>query len=121
MSSAWLERITMTFEKEVAAMRLSGAVAMVSRKGHVVYVHTFGARDSKTGDPMRVDSIFRVYSMTKTFVAVDAMILLEDVVVQLSDPVAKWLAAFKESKVSTPSGDLPPEHLLVTEFTAQGP
>ena len=109
MSSARLERITVAFDKEVGAKRLPGAVAMVSRKGRLVYVHAFGARDPKTGDPMKVDSIFRIYSMTKPFVAVAAMILVEDGVLQLSDPVAKWLPAFKALKVSTPSGDVPPD------------
>lgn len=106
MSSSRLGRITATFEQEVAAKRLPGAVAMVSRKGKLVYAHAFGLRDAKAGDAMQLDSVFRIYSMTKPFAAVGAMILVEDGVLQLGDPVAKWLPAFKDTKVSTPQGDV---------------
>src|SRR5215471_13177321 len=47
MSSARLERITATFEQEVAAKRLPGATVMVARKGKLVYAHAFGLRDPK--------------------------------------------------------------------------
>jgi CubicO group peptidase (beta-lactamase class C family) len=107
MSSQRLERITAAFEQEVAAKRMPGAVAMVSRKGKVVYARAFGVRDPKAGDAMQLDSVFRIYSMTKPFASVGAMILVEEGVLQLGDPVAKWLPAFKDVKVSTPSGDVP--------------
>jgi CubicO group peptidase (beta-lactamase class C family) len=107
MSSARLERITTTFEQEVAAKRLPGAVALVSRKGKLVYAKAFGVRDPKGSEPMQLDSVFRIYSMTKPFTAVAAMMLVEDGVLQLGDPVSKWLPAFKDVKVSTPQGDVP--------------
>jgi len=106
MSSARLERITATFEQEVAAKRLPGAVAMVSRKGKLVYAKAFGVRDPKGSEPMQLDSVFRIYSMTKPFTAVAAMMLMEDGVLQLGDPVSRWLPAFKDVKVSTPQGDV---------------
>jgi CubicO group peptidase (beta-lactamase class C family) len=115
MSSARLERITATFDQEVAAKRLPGAVAMVSRKGKVVYAHAFGLRDPKASDAMQLDSVFRIYSMTKPFAAVGAMILVEDGVLQLGDPVSKWLPAFKDVKVSTPAGDVAPTRAMTVQ------
>jgi CubicO group peptidase (beta-lactamase class C family) len=106
MSSARLERITATFEQEVAAKRLPGATVMVARRGKLVYARAFGLRDPKASDPMQLDTVFRVYSMTKPFASVAAMMLVEDGVLQLSDPVATWLPAFKDVKVSTPTGDV---------------
>ena len=50
--------------------------------------------------------MFRIYSMTKPFTAVATMMLVEDGVLQLGDPVSKWLPAFKDVKVSTPQGDV---------------
>jgi len=44
--------------------------------------------------------------MTKPFTAVAAMMLMEDGVLQLGDPVSRWLPAFKDVKVSTPQGDV---------------
>jgi len=106
MSSTRLERITATFDQEVAAKRLPGATVLVARKGKLIYAHAFGLRDPKASDPMQLDTVFRVYSMTKPFVSVGAMMLVEDGVLQLGDPVAKWLPAFKDVKVSTPAGDV---------------
>ena len=69
-------------------------------------MNALGVRDPKTGDPMRTDTIFRIYSMTKPIVSVAAMILVEDGKLQLTDPVAKWLPAFKDVKVSTDGGEV---------------
>ena len=43
---------------------------------------------------MQKDAIFRVYSMTKPWTSVAAMMLVEDGI-QLPDPVSKFLPAFK--------------------------
>src|SRR5207342_262036 len=52
---------------------------------------------------MAANSIFRIYSMTKPLVSVAAMLLVEDGVVQLTDPISKFLPAFKDMQVSVPS------------------
>ena len=106
MSSARLARLAAVFGKEIEDKKLPGAVMMVARKGKVVYVNALGVRDPKTGDPMRTDTIFRIYSMTKPIVSVAAMILVEDGKLQLTDPVAKWLPAFKDVKVWTDGGEV---------------
>ena len=106
MSSARLARLAAVFGKEIEDKKLPGAVMMVARKGKVVYVHALGVRDPKTGDPMRTDTIFRICSMTKPIVSVAAMILVEDGKLQLTDPVARWLPAFKDVKVWTDGGEV---------------
>ena len=106
MSSARLARLAAVFGKEIEDKKLPGAVMMVARKGKVVYVHALGVRDPKTGDPMRTDTIFRIYSMSKPIVSVAAMILVEDGKLQLTDPVARWLPAFKDVKVWTDGGEV---------------
>jgi CubicO group peptidase (beta-lactamase class C family) len=115
MSSARLDRISTTFEQEVAAKRLPGATVMVARKGKLVYARAFGQRDPKVPEAMQLDSVFRIYSMTKPFAAVGAMMLVEDGVLQLGDPVSKWLPAFKDVKVSTPAGDVAPTRAMTVQ------
>ena len=73
-----LARLTTSFKKEVDDKKLPGAVMMVARKGKLVYATAVGLRDPKGADPMRTDTIFRIYSMTKPMVSVAAMILVED-------------------------------------------
>jgi CubicO group peptidase (beta-lactamase class C family) len=99
MSSARLELLTRAFEKEIANKQLPGAVIMVARRGQVVYARAFGVRDPAGSEPMRVDSIFRIYSMTKPMASVAAMLLMEDGVLTPTDLVSKWLPPFKDMKV----------------------
>ena len=106
MSAKRLERITQAMKTEVDEKKLPGAVVMVARKGRLVYAEAFGLRDPKGSEAMRADTIFRIYSMTKPLVSVAAMLLVEDGVIQLTDPVAKFLPAMKDVKVSGPSGDV---------------
>jgi CubicO group peptidase (beta-lactamase class C family) len=115
LSSARLARITAAFSREVAEKRLPGAVTMVSRKGRLVYSNAIGLRDPKSPDPMRTDAIFRIYSMTKPLTSVAAMLLVEDGIIELSDPVAKWLPAFKDVKVWTSSGEVAPQRAMTVQ------
>ena len=106
MSAARLTRLTAAFRKEIEDKKLPGAVMMIARKGKLVYASALGVRDPKGPDPMRTDTIFRIYSMTKPIVSVAAMILVEDGRLQLMDPVTKWLPAFKDVRVSTSGGEV---------------
>jgi len=54
---------------------------------------------------MALDSIFRIYSMTKPIVSVAAMLLVEDGKIELTDPVSKFLPAFKGQQVSVARAD----------------
>ena len=106
MSAARLARLTAASKKEIDDKKVPGAVMLIARKGKLVYASALGVRDPKGADPMRTDTIFRIYSMTKPMVSVAAMILVEDGALQLTDPVSKWLPAFKDMKVSTSGGDV---------------
>ena len=103
MSVERLGRITTMLKKEIADGKLPGAVVMVARKGKIVYSDAMGFQDKGAETPMKLDSIFRIYSMTKPLVSVAAMMLVEDGVIQLTDPISKFLPAFKDMQVSVAS------------------
>ena len=115
MSTARLARLTGAFQKEIANKKLPGVVMMVSRRGRLVYSTALGLRDPKGTDPMRTNSLFRIYSMTKPIVSVGAMLLVEDGTLLLTDPVSKWLPAFKDVKVSTASGEVAAERPMTVQ------
>jgi CubicO group peptidase (beta-lactamase class C family) len=75
---------------------------MVARKRKIAYSDVIGFQDKGAEAPMKL-SIFRIYSMTKPLVSVAAMMLVEDGVIQLTDPVSKFLPAFKDMQVSVAS------------------
>jgi CubicO group peptidase (beta-lactamase class C family) len=105
MSKQKLERITTVFKQEIDQGKLPGVVVMVTRKGKLVYSNAIGFQDTGSGTPMKSDSLFRIYSMTKPFVAAGAMMLVEEGKIQLTDPVSKFLPAFKGQQVSVARPD----------------
>ena len=66
------------------------AVGMVGDKSKVLYEGAFGTRDS-SGVPIRIDSIFRIASMTKAVTTVAALQLVEQGKLQLDEPASKHL------------------------------
>jgi CubicO group peptidase (beta-lactamase class C family) len=105
MSTERLAKITTVFQQEISDKKLPGAVIMVARKGKLVYSLAFGTLNNSANAPMKTDSIFRIYSMTKPLVSTALMMLVEDGKVQLTDPVSKFLPAFKNPMVSVPTFD----------------
>ena len=105
MSSARLNVFKQAMQVEVDKGNIPGMVIMVSRKGKLVYSEVVGYQDKDAGIPLKKDSIFRIYSMTKPLVSVAAMILAEDGKLTLSDPVSKHLSEFADMKVSVATKD----------------
>jgi CubicO group peptidase (beta-lactamase class C family) len=105
LSSARLARVTELVKGEIVKGRYPGAVALVARRGKIAYFEALGQRDPQSGAPMTKDAIFRLYSMTKPFASVAAMMLVEDGKILLSDPVSKYLPKLKNLQVSVPRVD----------------
>ena len=99
LSSERLALIGATLQAGVDAGEIPGAVVLVARRGGVAYYEAFGYRDKATGDAMRKDAIFRIYSMTKPIVSVAAMTLHEEAKLYLSQPISVHLPAFKGMRV----------------------
>jgi len=100
-----LARIDQAINAEVAAGRIPGAVALIARNGTIVYHKSFGFADIDAKTPMQTDSIFRIASMTKAITAVAVMMLYEQGLFQLNDPLAQYIPAFSRMKVITAVGD----------------
>ena len=98
------QRLMDALRREVASGRLPGAVAMVARRGKIALFEAVGQQDPGTGTPMKVDSIFRIYSMTKPVVSVAVMMLVERGLLLLSDPVSQWLPEYANQQVATANG-----------------
>ncbi len=97
-SESRLERITSHLQSYVDKGYLKGINAAITRNSDLVYNHSFG----KLGEgkaKMEQDAVFRIYSMTKTITSVAALMLLEEGKFLLTDPVHKYLPAFKSTKV----------------------
>ena len=104
MSADRLARIEPAMQRVVDAGTVAGISTLVSRRGQIVHSAQVGHRDREAGDPMRADTIFRIYSMTKPVVSTALMQLYEEGAFLLEHPVARYLPAFGATKVLAPDG-----------------
>ena len=91
-----LPRIARHIERYVDEGKLPGVLCLVSRGGEEAFFHAYGLRDAERGEPMRRDTVVRLYSMTKPVASVALMMLYEEGRFQLDDPVAKTIPAWRD-------------------------
>jgi CubicO group peptidase (beta-lactamase class C family) len=94
-----LERIDAHFAKYVDDGRLPGYQITISRRGRIPYLSSYGSADVEAGRAVETDTLWRIYSMTKPVTSVAAMMLYEQGVFDLTDPISKWLPEFSAPRV----------------------
>jgi len=99
LSAAKLRDANALLLQYVDEHKIAGAVAAVARRGKLAWIAAAGVQDLATRTPMREDSIFRIYSMSKSVTAVAAMMLYEQGRFALDDPAAKYLPPVDEVMV----------------------
>ncbi|MGA3086761.1 MAG: serine hydrolase domain-containing protein [Thermodesulfobacteriota bacterium] len=98
-SSERLTRIDKTLQPHIEKGIIPGATILIGRHGKIAYFKTYGMQDKNGGVPMKKDTIFRIYSMSKPITAVAMMMLWEEGKFILNDPVSKFLPELKGLKV----------------------
>ena len=95
MSTERLARISAAMQAMVDEKQMAGVETLVARRGVLVHHERIGVAD---------DAIFGMASMTKPVTSVAVMMLLEDGRLLLSDPVSRFIPAFREMRVLAPRG-----------------
>ena len=96
MNQEKLKKLDNLFEEEMWAERIKGASILVEHKGKVEFRNVYGSD--------REDSIYKIYSMTKPVTTIAVMMLYEQGVIDLLDPVDKYLKGYAHMKVATTKG-----------------
>lgn len=104
-SNERLSRIRSVIDTEINANRMPGAVVLVARKGAIVHTEALGWQNKDAAVPIKRDTIFRAYSMTKPLVSVVTMMLVEEGKLQLTDPVSKFFPALANVQVMSNPAD----------------
>lgn len=107
LSSQRLRKIDGWMDRLIGDGRLAGLSVLVSRRGQLAYERHAGFADIARGLRMGPDSILRIYSMTKPLTSLAALILYEDGLFQLDDPISGVLPCFKEMRVYAGEGREP--------------
>lgn len=99
MSEERLSRIDDMIESAIDQNQIPGAVALVARDGEIVYKKAFGMADNQEGRELRTDHIFRIASQTKAITSTAVMMLWEQGLFQLDDPISEYLPVFGEAQI----------------------
>jgi uncharacterized protein YbbC (DUF1343 family)/CubicO group peptidase (beta-lactamase class C family) len=96
MSPTQLAHLDKIIDAEILKKQLPGAVVVVGRQGRIVWRRAYGNRVLEPAqEPMTVETIFDLASLTKVVAtATSMMILVERGLVRLGDPVANYIPAF---------------------------
>ncbi|MGE3073464.1 MAG: serine hydrolase domain-containing protein [Dehalococcoidia bacterium] len=71
--------------------KLAGTLILIARHGEIAHFKATGLADRERNALMKEDTIFRIYSMSKPITAVALMQLFERGLLQIDDPVEKYI------------------------------
>ncbi|MDD7970832.1 serine hydrolase domain-containing protein [Roseinatronobacter alkalisoli] len=98
VSASPFDNLRSALDQAVTTGRVPGLVALVAR-GPDVWTHVAGVRDLDSGAAMQRDTLFAVASIGKPLTAVAALMLVQDGVLDLDEPVDRWLPELAEPQV----------------------
>lgn len=102
MSAPRFHALHAAMQSQVDQGFLSGVSTALLRGREVVDRFVCGQADIEAGVPLREDHIFRVFSNTKLATSCAVLLLVEDGLVALDDPVERYLPAFAHPQVLRP-------------------
>ncbi len=102
MSIKGLAEIDILFRNKIDAGLIQGGVTIVARKGRVVHFSTHGKMDVGNDRAMERDASFLMASSSKPLYAVAAMVLVDEGLISVDEPVAKYIPEFTDIKVAIP-------------------
>lgn len=104
LSTEKLAAVDKFMERQVTDKKIAGGSVMISHHGKIGFFHTYGLMDVEAQKPMRPDTIFRLYSMSKSITTAAALSLHDAGKIGLDDPVSKYIPSFANLKVATADG-----------------
>ena len=99
VSPADLERATAVLQAYIDAGDIPGVVAAVVRDGKLIYFESLGMLDVESRAPMSDDALFRIYSMTRPVTSLGILMLHEQGLLDVDDPVQNYLPEFADQPV----------------------
>ncbi len=92
-------------DKFTEQYRVPGLDCMVYMEHIPIFRYYTGLRDAEKGLPIEKDTLYLIFSLTKLLTAVSVLQLVEEGLIQLNDPVSKYLPEFGRMKLSVSDFD----------------
>lgn len=99
-----LQYLKPVMQKEINSGSIHGCAIRIIHNNQVIHEEELGYADKENAVPIKKDTIYRMYSMTKPITAAAVMILYERGMIDLFDPVSDYLQGFHNQKVWTKEG-----------------
>jgi CubicO group peptidase (beta-lactamase class C family) len=99
LSPTRLQRMSDAFKRDIDKGTIPGVTVMVARRGQIGWFEALGQQNPTGATPMALNSIFRIFSMTKPIVSVGIMMLVEEGHFLLSDLLEKYIPEFSKQTV----------------------
>ncbi len=99
LSATRLARIDAAMQRYIDQGKIAGILALVARHGQMGYARCFGQMNIQAAQPVQMDTLWRIYSMTKPITSVAVLMLYEEGHFHLTDPISRFIPAFEQVKV----------------------
>jgi acylaminoacyl-peptidase len=86
--------------KDIAVKEIAGAVTLVATPDRILHLDATGDAGLNPAEKMRTDSIFWIASMSKPVLGTLLLMLQDEGLLSVDDPVEKYLPEFKELKTA---------------------
>ncbi len=104
LSTERLIHLTNKMQYFIDAREIAGTVSLIARRGQVAHFQAQGLQDAEANIPMQLDTLFRIYSMTKPITSLAVMMLYEVGHFQLNEPIKKYIPVLDDLKVFVKQG-----------------
>jgi CubicO group peptidase (beta-lactamase class C family) len=104
LSEKKLAEVDKFMDRQVADKKIAGGIVIASHDGKIGLFRAYGQMDLEAKKPMKLDTIFRIYSMSKAITTAAALSLVDAGKIAVDDPVSKYIPSFADLKVATKSG-----------------
>jgi CubicO group peptidase (beta-lactamase class C family)/acetyl esterase/lipase len=86
--------------QSITAREIAGAVTLVATPDRVIHLDASGHASLEPSEPMQTDAIFWIASMSKPVLATLLLMLQDEGLLSVDDPVEKYLPEFKDLKTA---------------------
>jgi CubicO group peptidase (beta-lactamase class C family) len=99
VDEATAERIAVALDDMIADGEAAGVSVLIHERGEEAFFGAAGMADGETGLPMGRDIVVQIFSMTKPITAVAFLMLHEQGLFDLDDPLAEYAPEFADMRV----------------------
>ena len=97
IATARADKVDDYLKAEMQRLHLTGVSIAVLKEGNIVKVEGYGLANVELNVPARPDTVYKIGSVSKQFIASGIMLLVEEGKISLDDKISKYLESTPET------------------------